>query len=122
MPMDQKLFTIRFENLEDIFDQSAQERETLNGPRVNVQKFIEKLHSISSHLPPRVDMTEVSLSGSQTRADIQKSKWIAVDDMDPGEQEKRQKTQKYMDDDLARNLYSVERMRLRTFLVDLNPE
>lgn len=42
--------------------------------------------------------------------------------MDPGEQEKRQRTQKYMDDDLGRNLYSVERMRLRTFLVDLNPE
>ena len=42
--------------------------------------------------------------------------------MDPGEQEKRQRSQKYMDDDLARNLYSVERMRLRTFLVDLNPE
>jgi len=42
--------------------------------------------------------------------------------MDPGEQEKRQKTQKYMDDDVDLGLYSVERMRLRTFLVDLNSE
>jgi hypothetical protein len=42
--------------------------------------------------------------------------------MDPGEQEKRQRSQKYMDDDVARNLYAVERMRLRTFLVDLNSE
>lgn len=67
-------------------------------------------------------MTEVSLSGSQTKADMQKSKWIAVDDMDPGEQERRQKNQKYMDDDTPKNLYALERMRLRTFLVDLNPE
>jgi hypothetical protein len=67
-------------------------------------------------------MAEVSLSGSQTRADIQKSKWIAVDDMDPGEQEKRQRSQKYMEDDVPRNLYALERMRLRTFLVDLNSE
>ncbi len=27
-----------------------------------------------------------------------------------------------MDDDNSKNLYALERMRLRTFLVDLNPE
>lgn len=53
---------------------------------------------------------------------MQKSKWIAIDDMDPGEQERRQKTQKYMEDEVAHNLVSVERMRLRTFLVDMNSE
>jgi hypothetical protein len=86
---------------------------------VNVTLFIEKLYSISSVKRAQVDMAEVSLSGSQVKGDMRKSKWIAVDDMDPGEKEKRAKTQRYMED--HNDLYAVERMRLRTFLVDMNP-
>jgi hypothetical protein len=36
VPMDLKLLTIRLENLEDIFDQSMQERENLTGPQVDL--------------------------------------------------------------------------------------
>ena len=86
---------------------------------MNVTLFIEKLHSISSVKRAQVDLAEVSLSGSQVKADMRKPKWIAVDDMDPGEKERRAKTQRYMDD--HNDLYAVERMRLRTFLVDMNP-
>ena len=65
---------------------------------------------------------ELSLSGSQGRSDMQPSKWVAVSDMDPGEEEKKRTTQRYMTDDVKNKRVAVERMRLRTFLVEYSSD
>ena len=114
MPLENLLFTARFENLDDNLDNSDKSLATLD-----VDTFLTELFRYSNNeisLESSLEnydfkKIELGLSGTQDQDDIIENRyhWTGVDD------DTNVTRKSYAKDE---GFYSIEQMRLRTFLVE----